>query len=77
MVAFVLLARSHPSLCLCVLPLQTGPHPAWLFYCFPSSLDVQCYEMCNAGAVIHSHGMETAMVTMMKPGATEFRVSGL
>ena len=42
----------------------------------PSYLDVQCYEMCDAGAVIHSHGMETAMVTMIKPGAKEFRVSG-
>lgn len=53
---------------------------SWLtlpsFSTVPSLLNLQCYEMCNAGAVIHSHGMETAMITMVKPGAKEFRVSG-
>lgn len=36
---------------------------------------VQAYEMRNAGAVIHSHGMESCLVTMLKPQAKEFRVS--
>jgi hypothetical protein len=38
-------------------------------------LDVlQSYLMRGAGAVIHSHGMETCMATMLVPGAKEFRV---
>lgn len=36
---------------------------------------VQAYEMRNAGAVIHSHGMESCLVTMLNPQAKEFRVS--
>ena len=31
--------------------------------------------MRNAGAVIHSHGMESCLVTMINPQAKEFRVS--
>lgn len=31
--------------------------------------------MRNAGAVIHSHGMESCLVTMLNPQAKEFRVS--
>jgi hypothetical protein len=36
---------------------------------------LQSYLMRGAGAVIHSHGMETCMATMLVPGAKEFRVS--
>lgn len=35
----------------------------------------QAYEMRNAGAVIHSHGMESCLVTMINPLAKEFRVN--
>ncbi|CAI5530542.1 unnamed protein product [Closterium sp. Naga37s-1] len=38
-------------------------------------LFLKCFEMRGAGAVIHSHGMETAMATMLVPGAKEFRIS--
>lgn len=31
--------------------------------------------MRDAGAVIHSHGIETCLVTMLNPHAKEFRVS--
>ena len=30
--------------------------------------------MRGAGAVIHSHGMEACLATMIHPGAKEFRV---
>lgn len=40
-------------------------------YYFPI---LQAYEMRNAGAVIHSHGMESCLVTMINPSAKEFRV---
>jgi hypothetical protein len=33
--------------------------------------------MRGAGAVIHSHGMETCIATMLNPGAKEFRVNPL
>ena len=35
----------------------------------------QAYDMCNAGAVIHSHGIESCLVTMLSPLSKEFRVS--
>lgn len=35
---------------------------------------MQAYEMRNAGAVIHSHGMESCLVTMLNPSSKEFRV---
>ncbi|CAI5971935.1 unnamed protein product [Closterium sp. NIES-65] len=38
-------------------------------------VEPKCFEMRGAGAVIHSHGMETAMATMLVPGAKEFRVA--
>ena len=31
--------------------------------------------MRKAGAVIHSHGLESCLATMINPGAKEFRVS--
>jgi hypothetical protein len=36
---------------------------------------MQAYDMRNAGAVIHSHGMESCLVTMINPLSKEFRVS--
>jgi methylthioribulose 1-phosphate dehydratase / enolase-phosphatase E1 len=33
--------------------------------------------MRGAGAVIHSHGIETCIATMLNPGAKEFRVNRL
>eukprot|EP00271_Cylindrocystis_brebissonii_P021867 TRINITY_DN8101_c0_g1_i1.p1 TRINITY_DN8101_c0_g1~~TRINITY_DN8101_c0_g1_i1.p1 ORF type:complete len:514 (-),score=77.94 TRINITY_DN8101_c0_g1_i1:701-2242(-) len=38
-------------------------------------LFLKAYNMRNAGAVIHSHGMETCLVTMLHPGAKEFRIT--
>lgn len=35
----------------------------------------QAYDMRNAGAVIHSHGMESCIATMINPSSKEFRVS--
>ncbi|KAL9275280.1 putative bifunctional methylthioribulose-1-phosphate dehydratase/enolase-phosphatase E1 1 [Drosera capensis] len=38
-------------------------------------LFLKAYQMCNAGAVIHSHGMESCVVTMINPGSKEFRIT--
>ncbi|KAL5564411.1 hypothetical protein UlMin_027575 [Ulmus minor] len=38
-------------------------------------LFMKAYEMRNAGAVIHSHGMESCLVTMLNPSAKEFRIT--
>ncbi|KDP45890.1 hypothetical protein JCGZ_15334 [Jatropha curcas] len=36
---------------------------------------VTAYEMRNAGAVIHSHGIESCLVTMINPLSKEFRIT--
>ncbi|KAL5989844.1 hypothetical protein ACLOJK_010739 [Asimina triloba] len=36
---------------------------------------IAAYQMRNAGAVIHSHGMESCLITMVHPGAKEFRIT--
>ncbi|KAL8131355.1 hypothetical protein AgCh_007329 [Apium graveolens] len=41
--------------------------------CAPIFLKV--YEMRNAGAVIHSHGIEACLVTMIHPLSKEFRIT--
>ncbi|OAY54879.1 probable bifunctional methylthioribulose-1-phosphate dehydratase/enolase-phosphatase E1 isoform X2 [Manihot esculenta] len=38
-------------------------------------LFLKAYEMRNAGAVIHSHGIESCLVTMLKPLSKEFRIT--
>ncbi|KAG8089828.1 hypothetical protein GUJ93_ZPchr0011g28551 [Zizania palustris] len=38
-------------------------------------LFMKAYLMRGAGAVIHSHGMETCIATMLNPGAKEFRIT--
>ncbi|XP_006662940.2 probable bifunctional methylthioribulose-1-phosphate dehydratase/enolase-phosphatase E1 [Oryza brachyantha] len=38
-------------------------------------LFMKAYLMRGAGAVIHSHGMETCIATMLDPGAKEFRIT--
>ncbi|EPS70848.1 hypothetical protein M569_03907, partial [Genlisea aurea] len=38
-------------------------------------LFLKAYEMRNAGAVIHSHGMESCLVTMIDPSSKEFRIT--
>ena len=43
----------------------------FLFILFP----FQAYQMRDAGAVIHSHGIESCLATMINPSAKEFRVS--
>ncbi|XP_043701903.1 probable bifunctional methylthioribulose-1-phosphate dehydratase/enolase-phosphatase E1 1 isoform X3 [Telopea speciosissima] len=40
-----------------------------------ASLFMKAYEMRNAGAVIHSHGMESCLVTMIQPFSKEFRIT--
>ncbi|KAL3644239.1 hypothetical protein CASFOL_012171 [Castilleja foliolosa] len=40
-----------------------------------SQQNTQAYEMCNAGAVIHSHGMESCLATMINPSSKEFRIT--
>ncbi|RDX75179.1 putative bifunctional methylthioribulose-1-phosphate dehydratase/enolase-phosphatase E1 [Mucuna pruriens] len=37
-------------------------------------LFMKAYDMCDAGAVIHSHGIESCLVTMLNPLAKEFRM---
>ncbi|MCH87574.1 methylthioribulose-1-phosphate dehydratase [Trifolium medium] len=37
------------------------------------SLFMKAYEKRDAGAVIHSHGMESCLVTMINPFSKEFR----
>ncbi|CAD6257114.1 unnamed protein product [Miscanthus lutarioriparius] len=37
--------------------------------------DGKAYLMRGAGSVIHSHGIETCIATMLNPGAKEFRVT--
>ncbi|GMN54507.1 hypothetical protein TIFTF001_023630 [Ficus carica] len=39
------------------------------------NLKGKAYEMRDAGAVIHSHGIETCLVTMLNPHAKEFRIT--
>ncbi|EXB42549.1 putative bifunctional methylthioribulose-1-phosphate dehydratase/enolase-phosphatase E1 1 [Morus notabilis] len=39
------------------------------------NLKGKAYEMRNAGAVIHSHGIESCLVTMINPQAKEFRIT--
>lgn len=38
-------------------------------------LFMKAYEMRNAGAVIHSHGIESCLATMINPQAKEFRIT--
>ncbi|XP_057453477.1 probable bifunctional methylthioribulose-1-phosphate dehydratase/enolase-phosphatase E1 [Lotus japonicus] len=38
-------------------------------------LFMKAYEMRDAGAVIHSHGIESCLVTMLNPLAKEFRIT--
>ncbi|KAK1269094.1 putative bifunctional methylthioribulose-1-phosphate dehydratase/enolase-phosphatase E1 1 [Acorus gramineus] len=38
-------------------------------------LFMKAYGMRNAGAVIHSHGMESCLATMIQPSEKEFRIS--
>ncbi|KAL8237891.1 hypothetical protein R6Q59_018972 [Mikania micrantha] len=56
-------------------PLPKGyPHkPPKCSDCAP--LFMKAYNMRNAGAVIHSHGMESCIVTMLDPLAKEFRIT--
>ncbi|KAG5409320.1 hypothetical protein IGI04_005639 [Brassica rapa subsp. trilocularis] len=50
------------------------PYPNKLPKCTDCApLFMKAYEMRNAGAVIHSHGMESCLVTMLNPQAKEFR----
>nr|CAB3491547.1 unnamed protein product [Digitaria exilis] len=38
-------------------------------------LFMKAYQMRGAGAVIHSHGIETCIASMLEPGAREFRMT--
>ncbi|PIA36629.1 hypothetical protein AQUCO_03300079v1 [Aquilegia coerulea] len=52
------------------------PYPNKLPKCTDcASLFMKAYQMRNAGAVIHSHGMESCIATMIRPKAKEFRIS--
>ncbi|XP_048607686.1 probable bifunctional methylthioribulose-1-phosphate dehydratase/enolase-phosphatase E1 [Brassica napus] len=52
------------------------PYPNKLPKCTDCApLFMKAYEMRNAGAVIHSHGMESCLVTMLNPQAKEFRIT--
>ncbi|KAG0465647.1 hypothetical protein HPP92_019811 [Vanilla planifolia] len=52
--------------------------PFWraLLLPYPGVTDIKlAYQMRNAGAVIHSHGMESCLVTMINPLSKEFRIT--
>ncbi|KAL7185484.1 hypothetical protein ACSBR2_027432 [Camellia fascicularis] len=54
--------------------LKPYPHnPLTCTDCAP--LFLKAYEMRNAGAVIHSHGMESCLVTMIHPFSKEFKIT--
>ncbi|XP_022859733.1 probable bifunctional methylthioribulose-1-phosphate dehydratase/enolase-phosphatase E1 1 isoform X1 [Olea europaea var. sylvestris] len=54
--------------------VKPWPHkPPKCSDCAP--LFMKAYEMRNAGAVIHSHGMESCLVTMISPLSKEFRIT--
>ncbi|KAM7492577.1 hypothetical protein LguiA_035498 [Lonicera macranthoides] len=53
---------------------KSYPHkPPKCSDCAP--LFLKAYDMRNAGAVIHSHGMESCLVTMLNPLSKEFRIT--
>lgn len=64
-----------PNGCTLASPLSKPyPHkPPKCSDCAP--LFLKAYEMRNAGAVIHSHGMESCIVTMINPSSKEFRIT--
>ncbi|XP_048327327.2 probable bifunctional methylthioribulose-1-phosphate dehydratase/enolase-phosphatase E1 2 isoform X3 [Ziziphus jujuba] len=54
--------------------LKAYPHmPPQCTDCAP--LFMKVFEMCDAGAVIHSHGMESCIVTLINPLSKEFRIT--
>ncbi|XP_044474039.1 probable bifunctional methylthioribulose-1-phosphate dehydratase/enolase-phosphatase E1 [Mangifera indica] len=57
-----------------------SPSPKPYPHKFPKCSDcaplfMKAYEMRNAGAVIHSHGIESCLVTMINPMSKEFRIT--
>ncbi|MCO5606093.1 hypothetical protein L7F22_060280 [Adiantum nelumboides] len=53
---------------------KPAPHrPPKCSECAP--LFMKAYKMRKAGAVIHSHGMESCLATMINPAAKEFRIT--
>lgn len=55
-------------------PAKGAPHkPPKCSECCP--LFLKAYKMRNAGAVIHSHGLESCLATMINPTAKEFRIT--
>uniref|UniRef100_A0A165Z4W7 Probable methylthioribulose-1-phosphate dehydratase n=1 Tax=Daucus carota subsp. sativus TaxID=79200 RepID=A0A165Z4W7_DAUCS len=59
---------------LCKPNTKVYPHkPPKCTDCAPIFL--KAYEMRNAGAVIHSHGIEACLVTMIHPLSKEFRIT--
>ncbi|KAL3502731.1 hypothetical protein ACH5RR_037180 [Cinchona calisaya] len=61
---------------LLIPPTKPYPHkPPKCTDCAPVFLKV--YELRNAGAVIHSHGMESCIVTMIHSSSKEFRIRNM
>ncbi|CAA6671498.1 unnamed protein product [Spirodela intermedia] len=59
---------------LCTPVKKPYPHrPPKCTDCAP--LFMKAYEMRDAGAVIHSHGLESCLVTMLHPFSREFRIT--
>ncbi|KAI0492796.1 hypothetical protein KFK09_027072 [Dendrobium nobile] len=55
---------------------STKPYPNKAPKCSDCApLFMKAYQMRNAGAVIHSHGMESCLVTMINPLSKEFRIT--
>ncbi|PON49692.1 Class II aldolase [Parasponia andersonii] len=54
--------------------LKPCPHkPPKCSDCAP--LFMKVFEMCNAGAIVHSHAMGSCIITMINPCSKEFRIT--
>ncbi|XVE92746.1 hypothetical protein REPUB_Repub01dG0126200 [Reevesia pubescens] len=74
MVAEDMYVLSSDGFVLSTPPLK--PYPYQSPKCTDSApLFLKAYEICNAGAVVHSHGVEACLVTMINPFSKEFRIT--
>ncbi|XP_024018201.1 probable bifunctional methylthioribulose-1-phosphate dehydratase/enolase-phosphatase E1 2 isoform X2 [Morus notabilis] len=52
-----------------------NPYPHKPLKCSDILPFMKVFEMCNAGAVVHSLGMQSCIVTMLNPSSKEFRIT--
>ncbi|XVF44277.1 hypothetical protein PTKIN_Ptkin02bG0107300 [Pterospermum kingtungense] len=75
MVAEDMYVLSSDGFILSTPPSKSYPYqpPKCIDCCAP--LFRKAYEICNAGAVIHSHGMVACLLTLINPFAKGFRIT--